>query len=287
MVDVTLHASVKPQAGFTSIELLLGVALVGLAIAATSGMFVAGKGHMVMKGREIETTQAARAALDVLVRDLRLGGACLPVTGEFISLEGVDNGDEDEITTRTGLTRPDLSCIRSASTAAVTMAETVIPVESSEGFSAGMRAYIRHPNGTGEYFEIAGIQSPTAIGMSGTLSRDYPPTSGVYAIDERRFFISWVERKNGLVPQLMIQIGAGEPSSFAAGIEALRIRYQLRANCNPKCDVVDLPADNAVWQTVEQVLLDLTARSESVGPDGDYFRRNVQVGVKPRNILPR
>jgi type II secretory pathway component PulJ len=106
----------RASRGFSTLDLLLAVALMGLAIAATSGMFVASKGHIVMKGREVETTQAARAAMDVLVRDLRLGGACLPVTGDFISLEGIDDGDQDEIITRTGLTRADLSCVRTAST---------------------------------------------------------------------------------------------------------------------------------------------------------------------------
>ncbi len=273
--------------GFTSIELLLAVALMGLAIAATSGMFVAGKGHMMMKGREVETTQAARAALDVMVRDLRLGGACLPVTGEFISLEGVNNGEQDEITTRTGLTRPDLSCIRTASTGMVSTSEVVIPVESSEGFSSGMRAYIRHPNGSGEYFDITAVTSLTSLTTGGALSIDYPPTSGVYGIDQRRFFIETFERKGEMVPRLMIQLGSSAPTSFAVGIEKLDVQYELRANCNPDCDVVNLPADNAEWQTVEQVLVNLTARSEAPGPDGEYFRRSIQVGVKPRNILPR
>jgi len=280
-------ARARQPGGFTSIELLLGVALVSLAIAATSGMFVAGKGHMMMKGREIETTQAARSALDVMVRDLRLGGACLPVTGEFISLEGVNNGSQDEIIVRTGLTRPDLSCIRTASTAEVTPSEVLVPVESSEGFASGMRVYFRHPNGTGEYVNVGSVSSPTAITLAGTLTNTYPPTSGVYAIDQRRFFLTMVERKGEMVPQLMIQTGTEEPTSFAVGIEELNISYELRANCNPECDVVGLPVDNAEWQTVEQVLVDLTARSELAGPGGEYFRRSIQVGVKPRNILPR
>jgi hypothetical protein len=150
-----------------------------------------------------------------------------------------------------------------------------------------MRAYLRHPNGSGEYFTVGAIPSPTSVAMTGTLTNTYPPTSGVYAIDQRRFFLTTVERKGEMVPQLMIQTGNDEPTSFAIGIEELDVRYQLRANCNPECDIVELPTDNAEWQTVEQVLLDLTARSELAGPDGDYYRRTIQVGVKPRNILPR
>ncbi len=274
--------------GFTALELLVGVTLMGVAIAATSGMFVASRGHMMMKGREVETTQAARAALDMLVRDLRLGGACLPVTGEFISLEGVNNGVEDEITTRSGLTRSDLSCIRSATTGLTAASGALIQVESSEGFEPGALAYIRHPNGSGEFFEVSSIPSSTEIGRATVLSVDYPATSGVYAIDQRRFYINWFTNTQGeVVPELMMQIGSDAPTSFAVGIEELDVSYQLRANCNPDCDVVDLPVDNAQWQTVEQVLLELTARSELAGHAGVYFRRTLQVSVKPRNILPR
>ncbi len=276
------------RAGFTTLDVLLAVALMGLAIAATSGMFVASKGHIVMKGREVETTQAARAAMDVLVRDLRLGGACLPVTGDFISLEGIDDDDQDEITTRTGLTRPDLSCVRTATTASFGPSTTALKVEATDGFESGMRAYLRHPNGSGEYFEIGAITSATTMTIVGTLQTDYPATSGLYAIDERRFYINWFENSKGvMVPELMMQIGDNDPTSFAVGIEKLDIRYELRANCDPDCDVVELPEDNAEWQTVEQILIELTARSELPGKDGVYFRRVVDLGVKPRNILPR
>ena len=274
--------------GFTSLELLLGVMLMTLTIAATSGMFLASKEHMRMQGLEIETTQAARAALDVMVRDLRLGGACLPVTGEFISLSGTDNGDEDEIITRTGLTRADLSCIRSATTADTPASGTTIQVESTEGFAAGMRAYIRHPNGSGEYFDVANVLSATELGRAAAFAVDYPPTSGVYAVEERRFYVDWFTSPKGvLLPELMIQSGDDPPQSFAVGIEKLAIRYELNSNCNPECDIVDLPATNAAWSIVEQVHLALTARSQLPNQSGDFYRRTLLVSVKPRNLLPQ
>jgi type II secretory pathway pseudopilin PulG len=276
------------DAGFTSLELLLGVVLMTLTIAATSGMYLASKGHMRMQALEIETTQAGRSALDMMVRDLRLGGACLPVTGEFISLDGVDNGDEDEIITRTGLTRADLSCIRSATTTDTPASGASIGIASTDGFEPGMRAYIRHPNGSGEYFDITSVNSGTELGRATAFSLDYPPTSGVYAIDERRFFIHWFTSPNGaLLPELMLQEGGDPPQSFAVGIERLAIRYELRSNCTPDCEVVDLPADNAEWSIVEQVLLELTARSQTANSSGDYYRRTLVVSVKPRNILPQ
>lgn len=266
----------------------MGIMLMGLAVVATSGMFLASKQHMRMQAREIETTQAARAAIDMIVRDLRLGGACLPVTGDFISLAGTNSGHEDQITTRTGLTRPDLSCIRSSvpTLGSVTAGGATVPVQNAEGFEAGMRAYIRHPDGKGEYFDITAVPSQTQLTKGTTLSRDYPETSGVYAIDERRFWISWWNGPRGPQPELMLQVGTQAAQSFAVGIEKLDIQYQLRRNC-PPCDNVNLPANNDEWSIVEQVLLNITARSELPDEGGDYYRRTVTVGVKPRNLLPQ
>jgi hypothetical protein len=266
----------------------MGIMLMGLAVVATSGMFLASKQHMRLQSREIETTQAARAAADMIIRDLRLGGACLPVTGDFISLEGTNSGEQDQIITRTGLTRPDLSCIRTSvpTGSAVDKAGGVVPVSNSEGFSAGMRAYIRHPDGEGEYLDITAVASPTEIVKSTTLSRDYPETSGVYAIDERRFYVETWYSPRGPLPELRLQIGNQPPQSFAVGIEELDIQYELRRNC-PPCDTIDLPADNAEWSLVEQVMLNVTARSELPDEDGNYFRRTITVGVKPRNLLPQ
>ncbi len=276
------------QSGVTALEMLISVLMMGMVISVTSGMFVASKGHIRTKSDEVETTQAARSALDVLVRDLRLGGACLPVTGEFISLAGSEAGDQDEITTRTGLTRPDLSCIRSASTVMTQPGDPAIVIESTEGFEDGMHAYIRHPNGSGEFFDISTVVSSTSLGKAGALSQSYPPTSGVYAIDERRFFLTPVTHPGGTVrSHLMMQIGTGVPMSFAVGIERLNVEYQLGSNCNPTCNVVDLPQTIPEWQQVEQVHIGITARSNAPDAAGNYMERSVEVAVKPRNILPR
>lgn len=276
-------------AGFGVLELVLGVTLMGIAVAATSGIFLASKWHMQMQQRQLEATNAARAAVDMIVRDLRLGGACLPVTGDFVSLEGVNSGQLDEITTRTGLTRPDLSCVTTVvplGSGPVAGNATTIPVQSVDGFSVGMRAYIRDTFGDGEYFDITSVTaSPPRLGKSVTLAQSYPDTSGVYAIDQRRFYIDTASGPNG-APQLMLQVGNKVAQSFAVGIEKLDIQYQLQRNC-PPCDVVNLPSTNSEWVVVDAVLLNVTARSDQPDRAGNYYRRTITVNVKPRNLLPR
>lgn len=284
----TLKSSSTSAAGFTALELLMGVLLMGLAVAATSGMFLASEHQMQMQQLQLETTQAARSAADVIVRDLRLGGACLPVTGDFISLSGIDNGTSDTIITRTGLTRPDLSCIRSVvpTGMTVTASGSAVPVQSSDGFSAGMRAYLRHPDGTGEYFDVSSVPSATQLNKTQSLSRDYPATSGVYGIDERKYYLGTWTGPTTTQPDLLMQIGDQAPQPFALGIEKLDIQYQLQRNC-PPCDVVSLPASNSEWSIVDVVLLSITARSAQPDSQGNYYRRTVTVDVKPRNLLPQ
>ena len=285
----TRKCSVTDAAGFTALELLIGVVLMGLAVAATSGMFVASKRQMQSQQRQIETTTAARATVDMIVRDLRLGGACMPVTGAFISLDGINNGQTDEIITRSGLTRPDLTCVTTVvpNNQTVTANATSFQVQSSDGFAAGMHVYIRHPDGEGEYFDITSVPSSTQLAKTQTLTRDYPATSGIYAVDERRFYLdTFTDLRGRTQPELMLQVGDKPPQQFAVGVEKLDVQYQLQRNC-PPCDIINLPSSNAEWAIVDALVLNVTARSEQPDQSGSYYRRTVTVNVKPRNLLPK
>jgi hypothetical protein len=256
-------------------------------MTAATGFFHASLRFMRNQEREIETTHAARASLDVLVRDLRLGGACLPLNGDFITLEGANSSSRDEVTTRTGLTRPNLSCVRTTTSAVTLGGGGTIAVEQADGFQPNMRAYIRAADGpSGEYFNVTTVNTATnIIGRDRAFTRDYPQGSGIYAIDERRYFISDLTTPWGVIPQLRLQIGDTAPTSFSVGIEALDVRYRLRRNC-PPCDVVDLPVTTAEWRLVDEILLTLTARSVRPSATGTHYRRTMNVTVKPRNLLP-
>jgi hypothetical protein len=259
----------------------------GLAITATSGFFLASNNHMKLQARKVETNQAARAAIDMIVRDLRLGGACLPVTGTFVSMEGTNNGTKDEVVIRTGLVRPDLSCVRTAVRLSAAQGQTLVQVQTVDGFAAGQLVYLRAPNNWGEYVKVASVNTTNRSFTSETpLTRGYTATSGVYVIDERRFYLDEWTSPRGVLPELMVQVDDEEPVSFAVGIEKLNFQYQLRRNC-PPCDAVNLPANEDEWAIVEQVFVTVTARSELKVENDDYYRRTIQVGVKPRNLLPR
>jgi hypothetical protein len=207
--------------GFSIVELLLSTALATMMLAATSSLFLAGRNTLRNEDASLEASHAIRTTTDLLLRDLRLGGACLPVTGGFVTLEGVDNGMTDEIVSRTGLTRTDLSCVRSASVGTSLNGSSAIVLENVDGFAVGTRAYVRHPNGSGEFFTVAGVDVPAKkLTSANAFSMAYPPTSGVYGIDERRYTVDLSVDP----PVLQIQLNGEEPMPFAIGIEKIDIK---------------------------------------------------------------
>jgi hypothetical protein len=234
----------------------------------------------------METSHAARSVVDLIVRDLRLSGACLPNTGRFIALEGADGGEQDEIVTRTGLLQP-TSCVRTSLRQSVTAGSQTLHVEHIDGFQPGMRVYVRNASGDGEYIEVSGIDPiDNVLTTDGVLTASYPKTSGVYAVSERRFYLSDESIPVGAAPQLMMRIDSGESIPFAAGIEKLDFKYQLGRNC-PPCDTVDLPDGEEEWSIVEQVFVTVTARSDLTDSEGEHYRQMISLGVKPRNLRPR
>ncbi|GIW42831.1 MAG: hypothetical protein KatS3mg077_0113 [Candidatus Binatia bacterium] len=275
------------QNGNSLLELLVAITVTSLAIAVSTG-FLSGTRRTVTQQELLnEASMNLRSVLDTLIRDVRLAGACLPVTGDFVALDGADGGDEDKIWVRTGLVRPDLSCIRTATTSPITSSTTAIPVESVDGFSVGTRAYIRNTSGTGEYFTVIGVDSSNnRLSKAATpLSAGYPAGSGIYAVDERGYSINHWAAPWGDTPELMLQVGDQSPQPFAVGVERLNFRYQLRRNC-PPCDVVDLPATEDEWRLVEQVIAEVRVRSDRTDPAGNFLRREAVVNIKPRNLLP-
>ena len=287
------------EGGFTIIETLVALVVSALAIAIAMSLLLAAKGQIREQGKELEVSQGARATLDLLIRELRLGGACLPETGKFISLAGVDGGNSDEVTIRSGLTRDNLSCVRAATTTMALAASNVLFVDDSSGFEAGMRVYLRHPDGSGQYTSVDGVDPVNQeLTLADALAGDFPPSTGVYAIGERRFFlgtqtIGGSERiGNGqtvrkhvvdtqpLGPELRVSVDEGTPYSFAIGTEALDLRYELNDGT-----VVDLPNSDAQWASVNQIQLTVTVRSLLPDSDGTYYRRTLAATIKPRNLI--
>lgn len=271
------------ERGFSLVELLVGITIVSTVMAAAGGLFVASRNFMQDQILQVETQQGLRSTLESMARDLRLGGACLPITGDFVVLDGTDSAATDTITTRTGLVRPNLSCVSTALTADMAKTATQLFVGTSSGFTVGMRALIRHPNGTGESFTVTSIPSATKLQRTGSWTQSYPATSGVFAVDERTYA---VDTSNSSLPVLTVAANGTAAVPFAYGVENLTIKYLLNRNC-PACDIVDAPvAASDDWRLVNQILITTTVRSRTTKKNGQYIRLTGRISAKPRNLLP-
>jgi prepilin-type N-terminal cleavage/methylation domain-containing protein len=273
----------RGERGFSLVELLVATAIVSTVMAGAGGLFVASRNYMQDQTLLVETQQGLRSTLESMARDLRLGGACLPVTGDFVVLDGTDSATSDTITTRTGLVRPNLSCVSTALSADMAQTASTFTVGSSSGFTVGMRALIRHPNGSGESFTITAVPSATTIQKSGGWTQAYPASSGVYAVDERAYAI---DTSNASLPVLTIAANGNSAVPFAYGVENLTVKYLLARNC-PPCDIIDAPpAADDQWRMVNAIMITVTVRSRTTARNGQYIRLTGRISAKPRNLLP-
>jgi prepilin-type N-terminal cleavage/methylation domain-containing protein len=270
-------------AGFSLAELLIALAVAGVALSAAATFATTSMSLMRRHQIRLEVRQGLRASTDSLVRDLRLAGACLPATGQFVSLDGDDDGDADAVTIRTGLVQPNLSCIQTSLTAVHAAGTTTLTVSATDGFATARTGYLRHPDGDGEFLTVTGVdEDALTISRGDTAGRDYPVGSGVFAVDERTYAL---DESDPALPQLTMDVNRSGAVPFAVGISRFDVRYVLERNC-PPCDVVDLPADAAEWWLVNQVNVTVTARTVNPVLAGDSYTETRTVQGKPRNLLP-
>jgi Tfp pilus assembly protein PilW len=263
------------------VELLVAIGVSGVAFVSMLTFYAGQMKNMRQHLYRVETQQALRGSLDAVTRDIRLAGACLPVNGQFVALQGVDSANGDSITVRTGMVRNNLSCIQSTVTADVNAGVTALPVQSASGFTAGVLAYVRHPNGSGELSPVTAVAGNTVTIQNG-LSQAYPVPSGVFAVDERIYAL---DKTNPAIPKLTLTIDRGAAEAFAAGISNLQFSYILDQNC-PACTVSNLPPDTATWRLVNEVRVTVTAQTVGGVLPSDAVTLVASSNAKPRNLLP-
>lgn len=268
------------RAGFSLIELLVSFAVAGTLLVGVVKFFATQVKGARAHSFRVEAQQAMRGSLDAITRDLRLAGACLPGDGAFTSLDGTDGPGTDSVTIRSGLVRANNQCLRTTTTAAAGAGATSLTVETGADFTQDMLAYVRHPNGSGEFALVNGMGATTVTFQTG-MTQPYPAGSSVHGVDERIYGVD----DTADPPLLLLTVNRGDPQAFAAGMSDLQFQYVLERNC-PTCDVIDLPATTAEWWLVNAV--QVTAAIETVGatqPDEEATIVASSVG-KPRNLLP-
>jgi prepilin-type N-terminal cleavage/methylation domain-containing protein len=276
----TPRSTTRRRAGFSLIELLVTIGVSGVTLASVVTFWANHARQIRQHSFRLESQQALRSSLDAITRDLRLAGACLPLTGQFISLAGANVAGGDSITIRTGLVRNNMSCIVASTTADAALGATSVEVDNANGFTADMLVYLRAPNGAGELSAITMVVGNT-ISFANAAQQPYTTGSGVYAIDERTYTL---DKSDPDVPVLTLSVNRDAAQAFAAGVSDLQVRYVLNQNC-PTCTTLDLPTGSD-WQLVNSVIVTATVQTVGGVRPEDAATMVASSTAKPRNLLP-
>jgi prepilin-type N-terminal cleavage/methylation domain-containing protein len=267
------------RAGFSLVELLVAMGLVGIALA----VFVKDVGFSVRQRRDmdlvLETQQALSATETFLTQELRQAGACLPANGEFVALAGENGGTSDSLTLRIGVAdRATLLCVQSILTSDAPAMTSRLTLQSTDGFEKGQWVYVTRLGGDGSFFRISSVGSDFLL-IEGSLDEDYVAGGGVFAVEERRYTLDQFDG----IPALMVSVDGGTPQPMVAGIEELDFRYRLEP-C-PPCTAIDLPSSSAEWRSVREIEMRVVARSTQFSQQGAYHRLDATTTIRPRNMI--
>jgi type II secretory pathway pseudopilin PulG len=269
---------ISGQLGYTVVELLVAMML----SAVVMSMAVSDFGFTVHMRRDldllVETQHGLRSALAEITQELRQAGACLPTTGDFISLGGKNDGEHDRLTVRIGKVDDDVVCIRTVVVETAVAGTSTLVVQDSSRFEPDEWVYLRSATGTGQTARVASVTS-SALVIDGSLDVDYTDGSGVFAIEERAYGID----ASSAYPMLTVAIDGEDPQPLVGGVEKLDVEYLLTP-C-PPCDPVAEPADGDQWHQVREVAVRVGVISSVPNHQGDYVRLTGTTNIKPRNLL--
>jgi prepilin-type N-terminal cleavage/methylation domain-containing protein len=268
----------EPDRGYTLVELLVSMLLSAVVMSVAARDF----GFSVRARQDldllVETQQGLRAAVGAITQELRQAGACLPTTGDFVALDGEDDGTNDRLTVRIGRVRSDnLVCIRTLVTADAVAGTSILTVEDSSGFTSGEWIYVRGTSGSGKSYRVLSVTASTLV-VAGALDADYLAGSGVFAIEERTYTID----ASGSVPILTVAIDGQEAQPLVHGVEKLDVLYLLTP-C-PPCDPIDEPNVDE-WHQVREIQVSIGVLSSVPNRSGEYVRMESTTNVKPRNLI--
>src|SRR4051795_8487314 len=120
--------------GFSLIELLVTLFIAGIMLSSTASFFSMNVATRQNMGMVTEAQQGLRALLGIVTQELRQASACLPSTGLFIALNGINNGTQDSLTVRIGqVDRVTLACVQGALSAAAAKGATTVSVTAGQG----------------------------------------------------------------------------------------------------------------------------------------------------------
>jgi type II secretory pathway pseudopilin PulG len=304
------HSSRASDAGFSLSEVLVGLTIASVVILGVGASFVFMTRASTDHQARIQAQQSLRDAVADISRELRIAGACMPLSSQppiapnFQPVGGA-SGTNDSLTVTANP-----RCAQAVVTSNCNNC-TSISVDNTTNFVNGMWGFIVY-NGVGQYFNIqtvtGGAPGSLTVNLSTPINTGLYPaaSSSVYGADQRTFAVSSACTGCGGIPTLTLQMLGGTTVPLVAGIDTLKVQYILNrkystapTECTAQTGgttslcVVNLPTQSPSvtgdWQLVRALTLTLDARSATVvrasGSADGFYHLGGSFEISPRNFL--
>lgn len=267
----------KSEAGFTLVEILIVMAIIGFVMAAVLGIFQVTQQTSLFATAGEDAQLQARAVLDRLSVDLRLINLGRPTAAGAITAASSTSmtflGDIDSDTVSAG--------VDATLTAAANPGDTTVQVSSSTGFSVGELLSIAD-GPISETIPITAVAGNTltlgANTCGGTgLCTSYPVGSIVRSVETVSY--AWDSATGNLCRNTGAACTAPFPSNqvIATGVTAFELTYY--DGSIPPVQITNPPANLA---GIREIRIRITIQSTS---GGQIVSRVMPVSVRPRNLF--
>lgn len=271
---------VKNIKGFTLIELMVALAILGIVLAGIYSIFNTQHKSYIVQEQVVDSQQNVRVAMNMISRDMRNAGSGIALLcgatatqglGSVIQPDdgGTDNPDAITVTTFY------LSPVKTMTTSAVNQADAAFLVEDATGWTAGQSGIISDCSVSPAIFTIfrvtavgGGIEHASAsdINSSGGSGHNYPAGSPVAMLDNNRRmgrFTYAINTVDPFHPQLTIDENSGSGAQpLATNIEDMQVSYIIRQNDGTLTEE-NAPADTERIRSVNISILARTDRTDS------------------------
>lgn len=249
------------QRGFTFLELLLALAIMGLVMAGVVSLYMTGSSIYLAAANQVETQQAARGAMLMLEENLLLAGDGFPTAPGIPKITAA---------TPTSITSwADLTNGTTLLFADVNQGNTTLNVNSAAGIKSGDTVYLI----SGGQWEARTVSSVTGttITVNPGAGAFYP--QGAQVGRPKAVTFSWDAGMK------RISKDAGEGGGLqplADGVQAFQLRYFDAGN--NEIAPVNLPGNLA---NIRRIAITVTVQSASALNPGTFI---ITSDIRPRNL---
>src|SRR5262245_18619443 len=270
----------KRNAGFSLVEMLVTLLITSVMLVPLTAFFRVNLETRHDMDNRVEVQQGLRGLMEIMSHALRQAGICLPPLGQFIALDGSNNGQRDSLTVRIGrVANTSLLCIRAGTTAAAPAGATTLQVGPGEGnlFAGVTSAYVTSNAATGKFYQVISHTANT-ITLGNGLDVAHPAGAGIYAVDVYSYAVTTDD--NGRY-MLTVAGSDGVAQPLATGVEQLNLEYLV---CGTTCSYTNWPANQSEWRQVREVRLTATVRSRLANKNGQYATETGRTIIRPRSL---